>query len=290
MYLVRMARQLRIEIPGGTYHITARGNVRRTIFRDDRDRQRMLAGVSTAVDEYGWLVHAYCLMPNHYHLLVETPLPNLSRGMKKINGTYAQGFNARHKRVGHVFQDRFHSILVDKEDYLLKLSRYIVLNPVRAKIVAMPEEWAWSSYRPTVGTGPRPRFLTCEQILGYFGESREKARRAYVGFVTGNLAQKSPWGNLLGGAILGSEDFLLRVRDQVTDRESRELDRLQATELRPPLKCLFPEKYSRPLSLEVTKLAHEVSRRHGYSVKEIARFLGIHQSTLCKAIQRRIDR
>jgi REP element-mobilizing transposase RayT len=285
-----MARQLRIEIAGGTYHITSRGNARKNIFRDDRDRRRMLDSVSTAVNEYGWLVHAYCLMPNHYHLLIETPLPNLSRGMKKINGTYAQGFNARHQRVGHVFQDRFHSILVDKEDYLLTLSRYIVLNPVRAKIVAAPEEWTWSSYRPTIGTGPRPRFLTCEQILGYFGESREKARRAYSGFVNGNLAQKPPWTNLLGGVILGSEGFLKRIRGRLTERESRELDRLQATERRPPLEQLFSKRYTRPLSLEVAGLAQEISQRHGYSIKEIAHFLGIHQSTLCKAIHRRAGR
>jgi REP element-mobilizing transposase RayT len=246
----------------------------------------MLAAVSTAVDEFGWLVHAYCLMPNHYHLLVETPLPNLSRGMKKINGTYAQGFNARYTRVGHLFQDRFHSILVDRDDYLLILSRYIVLNPVRAGIADAPEEWIWSSYRPTIGMGPRPRFLTCEHVLGYFGESREKARRRYASFVTGNLEQKSPWGNLLGGVILGSEAFLSRTREQVTEREGHDLDRLQATERRPPLKSLFHERYTRPLSQEMAELADEVSRRHGYSIKEIARFLGIHQSTLSKAIHR----
>ncbi len=281
-----MARQLRLEMAGGTYHITSRGNARRIIFKDDRDRQRFLAGVSTAVDECNWLVHAFCLMPNHYHLLVETPLPNLSRGMRKINGPYAQAFNARHKRVGHLFQGRFHSIVIDKEDYLLRLSRYIVLNPVRARLVAAPEDWAWSSYRPTIGTGPRPRFLVCDQILSYFADARPKARRKYLDFVRGNLAQKSPWGDLLGGVILGSEDFVRQLRCKVSERESLEIERLQGTELRPSLKSLFPGGYVRPLSRDAVHRAREVRERHGYSFAQIARFLGIHHSTLSKAARK----
>jgi REP element-mobilizing transposase RayT len=280
-----MMRKLRFEIPGGMYHITSRGNERRAIFRDDRDRQRLLSVASAAVDEFGWLVHAYCLMPNHYHLLVETPQPNISRGMMKINGVYAQAFNNRHKRVGHVFQGRFHSIVVDKDDYLHRRSRYIVLNPVRAKLVALPEQWAWSSYRPTAGTGPRPRFLVCDQILGYFGETRGKAQRAYMDFVNGNLAQGAPWHDLLGKVILGSEDFLTRVRAKVAEGDAREIDRIQARRVRPSLKSLFPDGYVRPLSLDTARRAREAHARHGYTFTEIAGVLGIHISTLSKAIR-----
>ncbi len=272
----------------GMYHVTARGNQRRAIYTDDRDRQRFLSQVSGAVDESGWLIHAYCLMPNHYHLLVETPQPNISSGMKRINGIYAQAFNIRHKRTGHVFQGRFHSVLVDKESYLLRLSRYIVLNPVRAGLVAAPEEWAWSSYRPTIGTGPRPRFLVSDQILRYFGGSHAEARRAYIGFVTSNLAQKAPWDDLLGGAILGSEDFVSRIRGKLTRRESCEIDRILSVELRPELESLFPDGYTRPLSLETARRACEARERHGYTYAEIARALGIHHSTLSKAIQKRL--
>lgn len=269
------------------YHITSRGNRRRTIYMDDRDRRRFLSQVSTAVDEFGWLVHAYCLMPNHYHLLAETPLPNLSRGMKKINGLYAQTFNLRHGRTGHVFQGRFHSILIDKDDYLLRLSRYIVLNPVRAGLVASPEEWPWSSYRAAIGTGPRPKFLVSDQIMAYFGSDRAKARRRYKSFVTSNLAQRAPWDKLLGGAILGSEDFLTAVRGRVTDRESREINRVLSVEFRPELKSLFPEGYTRPLSRATVERARVARLRHGYTYAEIASALGIHQSTLTKAMRKR---
>ncbi|MFC1800302.1 transposase [Candidatus Eisenbacteria bacterium] len=282
-----MARPLRLEIANGMYHITSRGNRRRTIYMDDRDRRHFLSQVSTAVDEFGWLVHAYCLMPNHYHLLVETPLPNLSMGMKKINGLYAQAFNLRHGRTGHVFQGRFHSILVDKDDYLLRLSRYIVLNPVRAKLVALPEQWAWSSYRAAIGTGPRPRFLVSDQILGQFGSDRTEARRGYISFVTSNLAQRAPWDNLLGGAILGSEDFLTAISRKVTERESRLISRVLSVEFRPELKSLFPDRYKRPLSQETVKRARHARLRHGYTFAEIAHVLGIHQSTLTKAMRKR---
>ncbi|MGD8628349.1 MAG: transposase [bacterium] len=271
----------------GMYHITSRGNRRRTIYMDDRDRRHFLSQVSTAVDEFGWLVHAYCLMPNHYHLLAETPLPNLSRGMKKINGLYAQTFNLRHGRTGHVFQGRFHSILIDKDDYLLRLSRYIVLNPVRAGLVASPEEWPWSSYRAAIGTGPRPKFLVSDQIMAYFGSDRAKARRRYKSFVTSNLAQRAPWDKLLGGAILGSEDFLTAVRGRVTDRESREINRVLSVEFRPELKSLFPEGYTRPLSRATVERARVARLRHGYTYAEIASALGIHQSTLTKAMRKR---
>jgi len=274
----------------GIYHITSRGNQRRAIYRDDRDRQRFLSRVSGTVDEFGWLIHAYCLMPNHYHLLVETPLPNISSGMKKINGLYAQAFNVRHKRTGHVFQGRFHSILVERESYLLRLSRYIVLNPVRAGLAAAPEEWTWSSYRPTIGTGPRPRFLVSNHILRYFGNSLEEARRAYVSFVTSNLEHKAPWDDLLGGAILGSEDFISRIRGKVSEQESCEIDRLLSLKVRPELKSLFPGGYTRPLSRETVRRACEARLRHRYSYAEISRALGIHPSTLSKAIRKRPGR
>ena len=285
-----MARRLRFEIPGGLYHITSRGNERRAIFRDDRDRQRLLAVMSATVDEFGWQVHAYCLMPNHYHLLVETPQPNISRGMMKVNGIYAQAFNIRHKRAGHVFQGRFHSVFVDKDDYLLRLSRYIVLNPVRAKLVALPEQWAWSSYRPTAGTGPSPRFLVCDQILGYFGKTQAHAQKAYISFVNANLAQDSPWLESRGETILGSDDFLKQVRTKMTEEDALEIDRIQARRSRPSLKSLFPDGYSRPLNLETAKRAHEAQVRHGYTLTEIAGELGIHISTLSKAMRMRLRR
>ena len=144
-----MARPLRIEYPGAVYHVTSRGNARESIFLEDTDRQIFLEVLEAVVGKYNWLCHAYCLMDNHYHILVETPDPNLSLGMRQLNGVYTQGFNRRHNRVGHVFQGRYKSILVEKNEHLLELCRYIVLNPVRAGLVSNPGKGDWSSYRST---------------------------------------------------------------------------------------------------------------------------------------------
>ena len=139
-----MARPLRIEFAGALYHVTARGNAREDIYGDDIDRQQFLSLLQSTVTRYDWYCHAYCLMDNHYHLLIETNTPTLSKGMKFLNGTYTQYYNRQHHRVGHVFQGRFKAILVQKESYLLELARYIVLNPVRARRVRSANEWRWS--------------------------------------------------------------------------------------------------------------------------------------------------
>jgi REP element-mobilizing transposase RayT len=154
-----MARPLRLEYEGAVYHVTSRGNAREAIFRVDPDRELFLEVLGATVERFGWVCYAYCLMTNHYHLLLETPEPNLSRGMRHLNGVYTQGFNRRHMRVGHVLQGRFKSIVVEKESHLLELARYVVLNPVRAKMVRSARDWPWSSYRATAGLGVAPPFL-----------------------------------------------------------------------------------------------------------------------------------
>ncbi len=171
-----MARPLRLEFPGAVYHITARGNGRNDIFVDDQDRQQFIAILSETVERYNWLCHAYCLMDNHYHLLIETPDPTLSKGMRQLNGVYTQAFNRSHNRIGHVFQGRFKSIIVEKDDHLLQLCRYIVLNPVRAGMVKMVEQWIWSSYNSTAWKNKMPELLTIDWVLGQFSESIMKAR------------------------------------------------------------------------------------------------------------------
>ena len=148
-----MARPLRIEFPGAVYHITSRGNERKKIFWDDQDRELYLARLDQIHERFHWHVHAYVLMSNHCHLLVETPMANLSRGMRQLNGVYTQEFNRRHGRVGHLFQGRFKAILVEEDNYLLEVSRYIILNPVRAGMVERPEEYRWSSYPSIIGMG-----------------------------------------------------------------------------------------------------------------------------------------
>lgn len=202
-----MTRPLRIEYPGAVYHITARGNARQDIFLDDADRDKLLNLLAKEIRQQGWLCHAYCLMNNHYHLLVETPEPNLSTGMRRLNGTYTQAFNRRHQRVGHLFQGRYKSILVDKQSYLLELCRYIVLNPVRANLVEQAGDWSWSSYAASLGKAPRPQWLTTEWILSQFADQTVASQQAYADFVHAGLTARSPWKQLRGQVWLGSDAF-----------------------------------------------------------------------------------
>jgi REP element-mobilizing transposase RayT len=191
-----MSRQLRLQFPGAVYHVTARGNARQDIFADDADRTRFLDLLGREIEQHRWRCHAYCLMDNHYHLLIETPEANLSRGMGRLNMAYAQSFNRRHERAGHLFQGRFHAIVVEKDSHLLELCRYLVRNPVRAGTAATPEDWPWSSYRATAsgrGTGPGcPDWLTTGWVLQQFGGADAGARRAYRRFVREGSGAASP--------------------------------------------------------------------------------------------------
>ncbi len=178
-----MARPPRIAPPDGTFHITARGNRRQAIFTDDRDRRRFLELLGVAVSRHGWLCHSYCLMPNHFHLMIQTPAGDISGGMQALNGGYAQWFNRRHGFDGHLFQSRFHSALLQSNWHLLELSRYIVLNPVRARLCGDPAEWRWSSYRAAMAMVPKPAFLTVNWLLEQFGPDSESARSAFRRFL-----------------------------------------------------------------------------------------------------------
>ena len=204
-----MARPLRLEYAGALYHLTARGNAGANIFRHDDDRRLFLELLGKEITQQGWRCYAYCLMDNHYHLLIETPEPNLVAGMRRLNGVYTQAFNRRHKRVGHVFQGRYKSIVVDKDSYGLELCRYIVLNPVRARMVKSAQQWLWSSYRATAGLAAAPAWLDADWVLGQFGVRNPKL--AYERFVAQGLGQASPWDNLQGQIWLGSAAFLKRM-------------------------------------------------------------------------------
>lgn len=179
-----MARPLRLEVPGGVYHVMSRGNERRDIFLDDADRRRFLDILRSATERLNVLCHTYCLMGNHYHLLLETPDGNLSLAIRQLNGVYAQSFNRRHDRVGHLFQGRFASKLIQKETYLLTVSRYVVLNPVRSNMVPRPSDWEWSSYRAHAGHIEPPPFLSVDWLLTHFDTiDRRRAQEAYCKFV-----------------------------------------------------------------------------------------------------------
>ena len=174
-----MARPLRLEFPGAVYHLTARGNARQDVFLDDADRARFLALLGREIDQQRWRCYAYCLMDNHYHLVIETPEANLSTGMRRLNGVYTQAINRGHDRVGHLFQGRYQSILVEREPYLMELCRYVVLNPVRAGVTARFGDWRWSSYRAT-GLGAKPpAWLDAASVLARFDGDGAAARAGY---------------------------------------------------------------------------------------------------------------
>jgi putative transposase len=185
-----MPRKSRIQVPGGLYHVTSRGCNRCAIYDGPASRELHLALLGQVVEDYGWRCHAYCQMDNHFHLLLETPDANLSDGMQLLNGAYAQEYNAAAGRSGHLFQGRFHSVMIERESQLLETARYIVLNRVRCRAVADAADWPWSSYAATAGLVAPPPFLTIEWILGRFGDpAGASSRLRYRAFVeTGSPA------------------------------------------------------------------------------------------------------
>ena len=210
VYIECMARPVRIEFPGALYHITSRGDGREDIYLDDDDRLDFIEVLEQVCFRFNWVCHSYCLMTNHYHLLIETPEGNLSQGMRQLNGVYMQNFNRHHSRVGHVFQGRYKAILVEKEAYLLELCRYIVLNPVRAEMVHKANDWPWSSYHSTIGNKPRPEWLGVDWILSHFSDNKGKAVKAYRDFVAAGKDQPSPWTvHYLWGQVLNCEFYLV---------------------------------------------------------------------------------
>ncbi len=281
-----MARSMRIEYAGAVYHVTSRGNARQKIYSDDADRDLFLAKLSEAKERYGFVVHAYCLMGNHYHLLVETPKPNLSLGMQRINGEYTQAYNRRHRRVGHLFQGRFKAIVVEKGSYLLELCRYVVLNPVRARMVKRPQDWPWSSYRATAGMDKCPAFLTAGWVLAQFGTDENEARSRYRRFVADGLTRKqSPMGELEGQVVLGGPGFAERHWDRIhLKRDAKEHPRIQRQIARPSLGDLF-EGCSRKERAALALRAKDAHVTHGYTLKAIADHLGIHYATAGRLVR-----
>ena len=203
-----MARPLRLEIPGSVYHVTSRGDRREPIYDDDDDRTRWLEVVSQVCDRFNWRVHAYCQMDNHYHVVIETPDANLSKGMRQLNGVYTQYYNRRHNRVGHVYQGRYKAILVEKEAYLLELCRYVVLNPIRAHMIKDMGDWSWSSYLAMTGKTSAPDWLETDWLLGHFSLQRKRAMSKYIDFVREGIGLPAVWDNLSQQIFLGGEKFI----------------------------------------------------------------------------------
>jgi REP element-mobilizing transposase RayT len=280
-----MSRPLRIEYAEAVYHVTSRGNARRSIFKDDQDRGMLLNILGEVNDRYHWFCHAYCLMNNHYHLVIETPDGNLSKGMRQLNGVYTMRFNRRHGSVGHVFQGRYKAIVVQKESHLLEVCRYVVLNPVRAKGVEVPERWRWSSYRATAGIQRAHPCLTVDWVLGQFGTKKRAAEKRYRAFVMDGIGGRRIWDDVKGQSILGDGDFVKRFVEYARGYEEvREIPKIQRYLNRPSLVEIFKiargEKRRRNIGIT------EAVKRWGYSEREVADYLRLHYSTVSRLIRR----
>ena len=281
-----MARPLRIEYEGALYHITSRGNDRNPIFFTDTDREAFLEMLGDAVKRFSWLCHAFCLMTNHYHLILETPHANLSRGMRHINGVFTQRINRLNKRSGHLLQGRFKSILVEKESHLLELARYVVLNPVRAKMARSAKDWKWSSYRATSGQADGPEFLSTDWVLSQFDADLTRAQKAYRRFVRQGRGVEI-WDELRHGNLLGSESFVEEITPLLDEqRTETEIPRTERLAGRPSLNELFGDVNDKPTRNE---RIHEAMRIHEYTLNELSAYLGLHYSTI-SLIATQVDR
>jgi putative transposase len=279
-----MARPLRIEYPGALYHVTSRGNARGRIFRNDKDREYFLDLLGFIIERFHWLCHAWCLMDNHYHLILETPEGNLSRGMRQLNGIYTQKYNWRYTKTGHVFQGRYKAILVDKENYLLELCRYVILNPVRANIVKRPQDWKWSSYRSTTGTAKTPQWLTTDWILAQFSRSRRRAQKLYHQFIMEGITKETPWKDLKGQIFLGTKGFIEECKHNLdVSGDLREIPRLQRYAERPVLGELLHEEMRRD-KVRRNRAIYHAHVKYGYTLREIADRLGVHYTTVSKVL------
>jgi REP element-mobilizing transposase RayT len=274
-----MARPLRLEFRGALYHVTSRGDGQEAIYRDDTDRALCLVVLANTVERYHWTVHAWCLMGNHYHLLIETPDSNLAQGMRHFNGVYTQRFNRRHGRVGHVFQGRYKAILVQKDSYLLELARYIVLNPVRAGMVRTPKDWPWSSYRATAGQTTAPAWLQTDWLLSTFGRRTSHAQARYRGFVAAGKHQPSPWGQLKNQIYLGSEAFVDKMQRRLTP--DKDLSEVPAAQRRRAAKTL--DHYARQ-HRDRDKAIQSAYASGGYGLKAIGEHFGLHYSRVSRIV------
>jgi REP element-mobilizing transposase RayT len=213
-----MARPLRIEYEGALYHVTARGNERRRIYHGKSDYEKFKVYLRNAREKFGCFFHCYVLMGNHYHLTLETPRANLSGVMHYINGSYTNYINIKRRRSGHLLQGRYKAVLIDRDRYFLELSRYLHLNPVRAAVVAKPEDYPYSSYRSYV-FNEKDDIVDSDLLLGMVSKDRKRARRRYRDFVEKAIDKEldNPLDNLYGGAILGSHEFIQEARSKLTD-------------------------------------------------------------------------
>lgn len=283
-----MSRQLRIEYPDALYHVTARGNDKARIFINDDDRYKFLYTLEYCTKTFNYICHAFCIMDNHYHLLIETPDANLSAGIHRLNSVYAQYFNKQYDHVGHVFQGRFKAVLVQRDNYFLELCRYIVLNPVKAGIANHPAEYQWSSYCNTIGTaGKNSPFITTSWILAQFDDDISQAQKKYMNFVMDGMNADSPMKDIKTGTILGDTNFMESLSNRISEyKDDTAIPKAQRYACKKSLTSLFENPGSMTREIR-NKLIFEAYSKYGYTQKELAKFLRLHVITVGRIIKQK---
>jgi len=277
-----MSRPVRIEFPGAHYHVTSKGTNEQAVFLDDEDRAVFLNVLEGVVTRFEWRIHSYALMENHYHLVVEVPEANLSKGMRQLNGVYTQHFNRRHGRDGPLFQGRFRSILFEPDTYLLPLVRHVVLNPVRAGQTRSANNYRWSSHRATAAMIKTPPWLTTDAVLGYFGKRKAEAERKYREYVKEGVGEASPLAERAYQVLLGSPGFISEMQPVLSGEKMAKRGPKPARRRR-SLQALFKniENKTRAERNELIRRAHI---DYNYTLMEIGEHLGIHYTTVSKVV------
>jgi len=274
-----MTRPLRLEYPGALYHVTARGNRGSAIYRHNPDRTLWLEILAQVCERHHFVIHSFCQMTNHYHLLIETVEGNLSQGMRQLNGLYSQSINRRHELTGHLFQGRYKAVLVQKESHLLEVSRYIVLNPLRANIVTSPDEWQWSSHHYLINWKRRPAWLECDWLLSQFGNDPAKAISAYQTFVLAGIGKTSPLAATRHRVLLGDDHFV-----SIHQQAQRAEEFIEAVKNERRAVALSLEEYENKYS-DRDKAMASAYQSTAYTMPQIARFFGVSTKTVSRAVR-----
>lgn len=277
-----MSRPVRIEFPGACYHVTTRGIEGRTIFKDKDDRGVLLNVLQGVVDRFGWMLHSYVVMDDHYHLVVEVPGANLSKGMRQLNGVYTQLFNRRHGEDGPIFQGRFKSVLFEKQQYLLPLCRHVVLNPVRTGSPGLLQKYRWSSHRAMAGDVKPPSYLHREDVLDGLAKRTYDAERKYKQYVKEGIGGGSPLELRSNQVLLGTPRFI-REMQPILNGEKLAKRGPKRAKRRRSLRVLFKQIDSMDRR-ERNEQIREAHLEHGYTLMEIGDFLGLHYTTVSKVV------
>ena len=277
-----MSRPVRIEFPGAVYHVTSKGRDDHVVFKDAEDKGVFLNVVENVVDRFGWLVHSYVLMDDHYHLVVEVPAANLSKGMRQLNGVYTQHVNRRHDQEGPIFQGRFKSVLIEKRNYLLPVCRHIVTNPSRQPELGSYSSYKWSSYRALAGQVKTPGFLHQVDVLNHFGKREKDAQRKYREYVKEGANAESPLDQRSNQVLLGSPRFLNEMQP-ILHGERLSKKGPKTAKRRRSLNSMF-KKVDDKTRPERNKLIKKAHLDFGYTLMEIGEHLGLHYTTVSKVI------